>query len=74
MKINSVFHLAGTLANCFTTVDPQPFYENCMRDFCTSDDPNKICAVVASYAQRCRDFGIIIGNWRENTDCGMADL
>ncbi|PIK56521.1 putative IgGFc-binding protein [Apostichopus japonicus] len=64
-----VTNTASALATCFSTVNPSPFYQDCRTDLCRSVDASKPCAVIATYAQWCRDNSITIPNWRENTNC-----
>uniref|UniRef100_A0A8C5H1J3 VWFD domain-containing protein n=1 Tax=Gouania willdenowi TaxID=441366 RepID=A0A8C5H1J3_GOUWI len=61
----------NTFKDCQKTVDPQPFYENCLKDSCACDgggDCECFCAAVATYAQACSEAGVCIA-WRTPDIC-----
>lgn len=57
---------------CHSTVDPHPYYESCLEDYCTDDDNKNrfyVCSSLALYARACAQNGIVL-NWRfEVKDC-----
>ncbi|XP_077423877.1 mucin-2 [Vanacampus margaritifer] len=60
-----------TFHACHNTVDPLPFYENCVRDSCACDtggDCECFCTAVAAYAQACNEAGVCVA-WRTPDIC-----
>ncbi|XP_048014153.1 mucin-2 [Megalobrama amblycephala] len=60
-----------TFKDCHNKVDPNPYYENCVRDTCSCDtggDCECFCAAVAAYAQACNDAGVCV-DWRTPEIC-----
>ncbi|KAL1247257.1 hypothetical protein QQF64_022633, partial [Cirrhinus molitorella] len=52
-------------------VDPNPYYENCVRDSCACDiggDCECFCTAVAAYAQACNRSGVCV-DWRTPDIC-----
>ncbi|XP_028304407.1 mucin-2-like isoform X2 [Gouania willdenowi] len=61
----------NTFTDCHKTVDPSPFYENCVKDSCACDsggDCECFCAAVATYAQACSEAGVCV-SWRTPEIC-----
>ncbi|XP_048013923.1 mucin-2-like [Megalobrama amblycephala] len=57
--------------NCSKKVDPNPYYENCVKDSCACDtggDCECLCTAVAAYAQACNDAGVNV-DWRTPEFC-----
>uniref|UniRef100_A0A3Q3BFU2 Mucin 2, oligomeric mucus/gel-forming n=1 Tax=Kryptolebias marmoratus TaxID=37003 RepID=A0A3Q3BFU2_KRYMA len=57
--------------DCHTKVDPNPFYENCVKDSCACDtggDCECFCSAVAAYAQACNEADVSI-EWRTPDIC-----
>ncbi|RXN23825.1 mucin-2-like protein [Labeo rohita] len=55
-------------------VDPNPYYENCVRDSCACDaggDCECFCTAVAAYAQACNEEGVCV-NWRSPEICHLC--
>ncbi|XP_061678053.1 mucin-2 [Syngnathoides biaculeatus] len=60
-----------TFQACHNTVDPRPFYENCVKDSCACDtggDCECFCTAVAAYAQACNEAGVCVA-WRTPDIC-----
>ncbi|KAM6936957.1 mucin-2-like [Xenentodon cancila] len=60
-----------TFKKCHKTVDPQPYYENCVKDSCACDsggDCECFCSAVAVYAQACNEAGVCVA-WRTPDIC-----
>jgi len=56
---------------CNSAVDPAPFIEGCMLDYCLcsiDDKEDCYCNSLSSYATACASNGIVISNWR-NFSC-----
>ncbi|KYO22189.1 hypothetical protein Y1Q_0000775 [Alligator mississippiensis] len=56
---------------CHSKVDPIPFYESCVFDFCGCDsagDCECFCTTVAAYSRSCSRVGVCI-DWRSPTIC-----
>ncbi|KAM9309078.1 IgGFc-binding protein [Pholidichthys leucotaenia] len=57
---------------CHEKLDPQPFMDSCVYDMCfNKGDKKMLCQALASYADQCREEGIIIKNWRKQFGCPM---
>lgn len=57
---------------CHWSVDPEPFYEDCLYDVCAckGDIGACMCPVFAAYASECARQGVIL-NWRHTmSECG----
>ena len=56
-------------APCHATVDPQPFIDSCIDDYCIfCDDAVRddcLCRSLATYASVCTAAGIPLSNWRD---------
>ena len=54
---------------CHATVDPQPFIDNCIDDFCVfCDEDNRdeyFCRSLSAYASVCSAAGIQLQQWRD---------
>ncbi|XDV53261.1 hypothetical protein PO909_021816, partial [Leuciscus waleckii] len=60
-----------TFKDCHNKVDPNPYYENCVKDSCSCDaggDCECFCTAVAAYAQACNDAGVCVV-WRTPEIC-----
>ncbi|XP_073687677.1 uncharacterized protein [Garra rufa] len=60
-----------TFKDCHNKVDPNPYYENCVRDSCACDtggDCECFCTAVAAYAQACNRSGVCV-DWRTPNIC-----
>ncbi|XP_033106905.1 IgGFc-binding protein-like [Anneissia japonica] len=60
----------GQLSTCHSRVPYQEFYSSCIFDVCAyppSSGPQ--CSDIQIYAQRCRDEGVTIEEWRSETLC-----
>ncbi|OXB72764.1 UNVERIFIED_CONTAM: hypothetical protein H355_006207 [Colinus virginianus] len=58
---------------CHSKVNPIPYYESCVSDFCGCDsvgDCECFCTSVAAYARSCSTAGVCI-NWRTPAICPM---
>uniref|UniRef100_A0A672NL98 VWFD domain-containing protein n=1 Tax=Sinocyclocheilus grahami TaxID=75366 RepID=A0A672NL98_SINGR len=61
----------GALKHCHNKVDPNPYYENCVKDSCACDtggDCECFCTAVAAYAQACNEAGVCV-DWRTPEIC-----
>ncbi|XP_056095227.1 mucin-2-like [Rhinichthys klamathensis goyatoka] len=60
-----------TFKDCHNKVDPNPYYENCVKDSCACDaggDCECFCTAVAAYAQACNEAGVCVV-WRTPEIC-----
>ncbi|XP_062386154.1 IgGFc-binding protein-like [Sardina pilchardus] len=63
----------GPLAACFSAIDPDSYFRDCVYDVCMGDgDRNMLCHSIAAYVSDCQDFGVAIKDWRSPTFCPMA--
>ena len=44
---------AGWWALCHAHVDPQPYYDNCINDYCKNQNPETLCDVYDAYTTVC---------------------
>ncbi|KAF4094911.1 hypothetical protein G5714_023989 [Onychostoma macrolepis] len=61
----------GPFKVCHNKVDPNPYYENCVKDSCACDtggDCECFCTAVAAYAQACNEADVCV-NWRTPEIC-----
>jgi len=63
---------------CHSKVDPQPYYDNCRRDFCGSEwrrDQNlPLCNALSAYATACEIAGRPISSWRSSELCPIDEI
>ncbi|KAK2497827.1 hypothetical protein MC885_019273 [Smutsia gigantea] len=58
-------HPAGAFSPCHSTVDPAPFYSNCMFDTCNCEKSEDcMCAALSSYVRACAVKGVLLHGWR----------
>ncbi|XP_068458542.1 mucin-5B-like [Clinocottus analis] len=60
-------------ASCHSKVDPQNYYDSCVRDTCscnTGGDCECFCSAVAAYAAACNEAGACV-KWRTPTICPL---
>uniref|UniRef100_A0A9J8CQW9 Mucin 2, oligomeric mucus/gel-forming n=1 Tax=Cyprinus carpio carpio TaxID=630221 RepID=A0A9J8CQW9_CYPCA len=63
--------IKGPFIVCHNKVDPNPYYENCVKDSCACDtggDCECFCTAVAAYAQACNEADVCV-NWRTPEIC-----
>ncbi|XP_026057609.1 mucin-2 [Carassius auratus] len=63
--------IKGPFIVCHKKVDPNPYYENCVKDSCACDtggDCECFCTAVAAYAQACNEADVCV-NWRTPEIC-----
>ncbi|XP_026057610.1 mucin-2-like, partial [Carassius auratus] len=61
----------GAFKHCHNKVDPNPYYENCVKDSCACDtggDCECFCTAMAAYAQACNEAGVCV-DWRTPEIC-----
>uniref|UniRef100_A0A8D2IUY1 Uncharacterized protein n=1 Tax=Varanus komodoensis TaxID=61221 RepID=A0A8D2IUY1_VARKO len=61
-------------APCHSKINPTPYYESCVSDFCGCDsvsDCERFCTAVAAYSWTCSRAGICI-NWRSQKNCPVS--
>ncbi|XP_016325187.1 mucin-5AC [Sinocyclocheilus anshuiensis] len=64
---------SGVFTTCHSQVDPNHFYDACVRDSCACDsggDHDCLCAAVAAYAQECNEAGACVA-WRTPKICPL---
>ncbi|CAH2318245.1 c-binding -like [Pelobates cultripes] len=66
-------NVKGPLRQCFTVVDPSPFFDDCVYDSCQYQGYYAVtCGAIASYVLECQSKGIKIESWRTSTFCNMS--
>ncbi|GAA6104294.1 zonadhesin, like [Tachysurus ichikawai] len=64
---------SGPFAPCHSTIDPNPFQEDCVFDLCAEQSNSTLrCESYAVYALTCQEQGIILGPWRTQLECGLS--
>ncbi|XP_035672719.1 IgGFc-binding protein-like [Branchiostoma floridae] len=57
-------------APCHDTVDPEPFFDNCVYDLCAYDgDTRWLCNTAKAYVDACMAAGVEICDWRSDSFC-----
>ncbi|XP_070620743.1 IgGFc-binding protein-like [Erythrolamprus reginae] len=60
----------GPFKSCHSRVPPQPYFTNCVFDYCSNKgNKNVICNVISSYAAACQTLGVQISKWRSVQFC-----
>ena len=60
----------GPLAACHATLDPRPYFNDCVFDACAGNgDPKVVCDSVQAYASNCGRAGVHVKNWRTESFC-----
>ncbi|XP_041798261.1 IgGFc-binding protein-like [Chelmon rostratus] len=56
---------AGSFSGCHSTVDPQPFFQNCVNDLCMSNGNEALfCSSLREYTFACQEAGAKVKPWR----------
>ncbi|KAM9782502.1 IgGFc-binding protein [Neosynchiropus ocellatus] len=61
----------GAFRNCHDVVNPEPFFQNCLKDLCASDNEESLCSSLREYSFVCQDAGAAVEPWR-GTKCALA--
>uniref|UniRef100_A0A8C6Q3F8 Mucin 2, oligomeric mucus/gel-forming n=1 Tax=Nothobranchius furzeri TaxID=105023 RepID=A0A8C6Q3F8_NOTFU len=70
-KLKCSIITGNTFKDCHHKVNPQPFYDNCVKDSCACDtggDCECFCSAVAAYAQACNEADVCVA-WRTPEIC-----
>ncbi|KAH0624211.1 hypothetical protein JD844_007760 [Phrynosoma platyrhinos] len=60
----------GPFQECHVTVNPEIFFDICLRDMCTFNGNQKLlCNTLGAYSDACQRSGILLDNWRLDTFC-----
>ncbi|XP_069057211.1 IgGFc-binding protein-like [Pleurodeles waltl] len=60
----------GPFSSCHKTIDPTPFFTDCVFDACQyKGHYSAVCSAVSTYASVCQDKGIKIQEWRTPAFC-----
>ncbi|XP_077143963.1 mucin-2-like [Ranitomeya variabilis] len=65
--------LSHVFASCHSEIDPEDYYDACVRDTCACDmggDCDCYCTAVSAYAQACSEVCVCI-EWRSSTVCPL---
>lgn len=60
---------AGSFSICHATVDPEPFFQNCVNDLCRSNNEELLCSSLKEYTFACQDAGAEVKPWRGDKCC-----
>ncbi|KAK1895713.1 Alpha-tectorin, partial [Dissostichus eleginoides] len=61
----------GVFKSCHKMVDPEGFHNNCVQDFCSSNQTS-LCQILSSYVAVCQEMGAKVNEWRTSTFCGLS--
>ncbi|KAM8825944.1 IgGFc-binding protein [Synchiropus picturatus] len=61
----------GAFRKCHDIVNPQPFFQNCLKDLCVSDNEDSLCSILREYTFVCQDAGAAVEPWR-GAKCSLA--
>ncbi|XP_069804640.1 IgGFc-binding protein-like [Dendropsophus ebraccatus] len=63
---------SGPLSACYATINPEPYFNNCIYDLCASvGDGSSLCSSIHSYVAACQAAGVTIQPWRTEAFCPM---
>ncbi|XP_067172896.1 IgGFc-binding protein-like [Apteryx mantelli] len=63
----------GPFRACHRKVDPEPYFQSCVSDFCFfQDQPDVTCPLIASYAAACQAAGVATARWRTADFCSIS--
>ncbi|XP_060137932.1 zonadhesin [Zootoca vivipara] len=58
--------------SCHSTIDPQPFFQNCLYDMCEYQGmASVLCDNIQSYVEACKSQGVDTISWRNSTFCPL---
>lgn len=61
---------AGSFSGCHSTVDPEPFFQNCVNDLCMSNGKEDLfCSSLTEYTFACQEAGAEVRPWRGERCC-----
>ncbi|XP_069804822.1 IgGFc-binding protein-like [Dendropsophus ebraccatus] len=61
---------AGPFSQCHDSIDPSPFFENCVYNACAyKGHPSIICTSIAAYVSECQINGSLVKEWRTPSFC-----
>ncbi|XP_048357603.1 IgGFc-binding protein-like [Sphaerodactylus townsendi] len=60
----------GPFRQCHGTIDPTPYFDNCVFDTCQyHGQHDTLCNAISTYVAACQALGIQIDQWRSDTFC-----
>ncbi|KAM3923111.1 IgGFc-binding protein-like [Leptodactylus fuscus] len=60
----------GPFRNCHSLVNPEPFFQMCIHDYCYHFGRQDVfCKVIEAYAAACHEANAIVYEWRRNNFC-----
>ncbi|XP_057690269.1 IgGFc-binding protein isoform X2 [Corythoichthys intestinalis] len=54
----------GSFGSCHSIVDPMPYFQNCMKGLCRSNNTDVFCDSLRQYTFACQDAGAEVKPWR----------
>ncbi|XP_075139529.1 IgGFc-binding protein-like [Leptodactylus fuscus] len=62
----------GPLSSCYATIDPDPYFNNCIYDLCAgAGDGSILCQSIHSYVAACQAAGVTVQPWRTDAFCPL---
>ncbi|XP_037649588.1 IgGFc-binding protein-like [Sebastes umbrosus] len=66
----SITKSTGSFAACHSSLNPEPYYRDCVYDVCMSQgDRSVLCNSISAYIADCQTIGVKIDNWRTPDFC-----
>ncbi|XP_074710555.1 IgGFc-binding protein [Strix uralensis] len=63
----------GPFSACHGTIDPDPYFNNCLFDTCLyKGHQETVCHSISAYVTACQSRGIRIGRWRTAAFCNLV--
>ena len=59
---------------CYSVVSHEDFFEDCVYDYCVTQDEEYFCDAISTYAEQCASAGVVIPNWRTPSFCRKCNL
>ncbi|KAM3920370.1 IgGFc-binding protein-like [Leptodactylus fuscus] len=62
----------GPLSSCYATIDPDPYFNNCIYDLCAgAGDGSILCQSIHGYVAACQAAGVTVQPWRTDAFCPL---
>ncbi|XP_066494907.1 IgGFc-binding protein-like [Tiliqua scincoides] len=63
-------HRGGPFHHCHSLIDPKPYLDDCVADFCAFEGYKQIlCRALKTYADACQREGATVSDWRKHAGC-----
>ncbi|XP_072283431.1 IgGFc-binding protein-like [Pyxicephalus adspersus] len=63
----------GPFGQCHASIDPAPFFEDCIFDACSyKGHKSVVCNILSSYVSECQKNGSVVKEWRSPSFCDLT--